>query len=65
MYKLPVEKLKEFKVGIAYLYGSVVQGCESELSDIDIGVVFTERKIPEDSLKIHSRFYQKVPDTFW
>lgn len=57
MYKLPINKLKEFKIGIVYLYGSIVQGCESELSDIDIGVVFTDTKVLENSLRLYSQLY--------
>lgn len=58
MYKLPNKKLKEFKVGIVYLYGSVVGGYESQFSDIDIGVVFTEPKVLENSLKLYSQLYE-------
>ncbi len=57
MYKLPIKKLKEFKVGIIYLYGSVAQGYESKLSDIDIGVVFVDPKVLENSLEVYSRLY--------
>lgn len=57
MYKLPVKKLKEFRIGIAYLYGSIIWGYKSKLSDIDIGVVFTDSKILENSLELHSRLY--------
>lgn len=55
MYSLSIKKLKEFKVGIVYLYGSVVQGYVSKLSDIDIGVVFTDPKVLENSLEIYSQ----------
>lgn len=57
MYKLPIKKLKEFKVGIIYLYGSVAQGYESKLSDIDIGVVFVDPKVLENSLEVYNRLY--------
>lgn len=57
MYKLPIKKLKEFKIGIVYLYGSVVNGYESRFSDLDIGIVFTDTKVLENSLEIYSQLY--------
>lgn len=57
MYKLPIKRLEEFKVGIVYLYGSVVQGYESNLSDMDIGVVFVDPEALENSLEFYSRLY--------
>ncbi len=57
MYKLPIKKLKELKIGIVYVYGSVVNGYESRFSDLDIGTVFTDTKALENSLKIYSQLY--------
>ena len=57
MYKLPIKKLKEFKIGIVYLYGSVVNGYESRFSDLDMGIVFTDPEILKNSLEIYNQLY--------
>lgn len=56
-YILPIDKLKEFKVGLVYLFGSKVLNIDSELSDIDIGVVFYETNILENYFGVYSRLY--------
>lgn len=61
MNKLPVNKLEEHKVGIVYLFGSTVYNIESTLSDVDIGVVFTDITILKDSLSL----YNKIGDIFY
>jgi len=42
---LPVEKLEENKVGMIYHYGSTVTGYELKFSDLDLGIVFTDKEV--------------------
>ncbi len=59
-----IQKLKELKVGIFYLFGSTVLGTEREDSDIDIGVVFVEPNILENSLEIYNILYEILSPSF-
>jgi predicted nucleotidyltransferase len=61
MYQVPIDKLKKFKVGVVYLFGSAVEKLDSKLSDIDIGIVFTDPAILKDSLKL----YTQLSDIFY
>jgi len=55
--KIDVKKLKELKVGILYLLGSEARGNTTSLSDVDIGIVFTDALILNNSLEIYDKFY--------
>jgi predicted nucleotidyltransferase len=54
---LPVDKLKEYNVGVIYHFGSTVSGYEFKFSDVDLGIVFTEIKILKNSLDIYTKLY--------
>lgn len=45
------KQLKKLKVGIVYLYGSHVTGTNHPLSDVDIGVVFADKKMAQEAKK--------------
>jgi len=65
--KLPVEKLKGEKIGVLYLFGSQVEGTFTPLSDIDLGVVFTDTRVlrnAKDSLRIYTYLYELLSDVF-
>lgn len=56
--KLPSKKLKEFKVALVYLFGSQAEGVSGKMSDIDIGVVFSDPKIASgNTLAIYNQLY--------
>lgn len=58
MYNLQIEKLKKINVGIVYIFGSTVQNLDSILSDVDIGVVFTDIKAIKDFLTVYNQLYE-------
>lgn len=63
--KLPVDKLKELKVGLVYLFGSEAEGTAGPLSDVDIGIVFTNPKIVRgNTIKIYNELYNILTDHF-
>lgn len=60
--ELPREKLREYKVGLIYHFGSTASGYALKFSDIDLGIVFTDTKVLENSLKIYNEMYQLFTD---
>lgn len=63
--KLPADKLKELNVGLVYLFGSEADGTAGPLSDVDIGVVFTDPKIARgNTLEIYNELYNILTDHF-
>ena len=63
--KLPAQKLNELKVGLVYLFGSEAEGTAGPLSDVDIGIVFTDPKIARgDTSKIYNELYNILTDFF-
>ena len=57
MFKIPVSLLHKLKVGIIYLFGSQLKGNITSMSDIDLGIVFTDPDVLKDSLKVYSELY--------
>lgn len=56
--KLPADKLKSLNVGLVYLFGSEAEGTAGPLSDVDIGIMFTDPKIVRgDTLQIYNDLY--------
>ena len=63
--KLPANKLKELNIGLVYLFGSEAEGTAGPLSDVDIGVVFTDTRIARgDTLDIYNKLYYILTDHF-
>jgi len=50
MPKFPVSLLHKLKLGIVYLFGSQLKGNITPMSDIDLGIVFTDPEVLNDSL---------------
>lgn len=61
--KLPLQELKRLKVGLVYLFGSEALGIETPLSDVDIGIVFFDRKILDD-FRMRRKTYTELYDVF-
>lgn len=56
--KLPIEKLRTLKVGLVYLFGSYAEGVAGKLSDIDIGIVFTDQTVVYgNTMEIYNSLY--------
>jgi len=51
------KKMKDLNVGVLYLFGSHSEDTFNSMSDLDIGVVFTN---PEDNKKNTFKLYDKV-----
>ena len=62
--KLNINKLKKLRVGIVYLFGSEVRGNTLPLSDVDIGIVFTDISVLKDSLKIYDELYRLFTEVY-
>ncbi len=56
--KKAIEKLDKKDIGIIYLYGSFAEGKSTKLSDIDIGIVFSNQKILKNSGKLNNEFFK-------
>lgn len=54
---IPIDKLKEYKVGLVYHFGSTASGYELKFSDIDLGIVFTDVKVLKNSLEAYTKLY--------
>ena len=62
---LPVDELRQLKVGLVYLFGSQIDGTSGPMSDIDIGVVFSDPKIAKgNTLDIYNKLYLIFSDLF-
>jgi len=59
---LPVEKLEKNKVGVIYHYGSTATGYELKFSDLDLGIIFRDRKVLKNSLDTYSKMYDLLTD---
>jgi predicted nucleotidyltransferase len=53
-----IEKLENLGVGLVYFFGSRAMGNQSPKSDADLGVVFFNRLLLNDSLKIYKALYK-------
>ena len=63
--ELPERRLKKLEVGLIYLFGSHAEGAAGELSDIDIGIVFSNPGIAKgNTLKIYNELYYIFSDIF-
>ena len=63
--KLPIGRLKRLKVGLVYLFGSYAEGLAGKLSDIDIGIVFTDPMIARgNTLTVYNELYDIFSDVF-
>lgn len=57
-HQLPRQQLVDLGVGIVYLFGSHAEGTTGPLSDIDIGVVFTDLTTSRgNTLDVYSKLY--------
>jgi len=52
-----IERLKELKIAILYLFDSYGSETQKEDSDIDLGIVFENTEVLRDSLKIYEELY--------
>ncbi len=52
------ERLKKYKVGVVYLFGSAVEGVLGKGSDLDFGVVLVEHQPLSKSLKIYNQLFE-------
>ncbi len=53
--QLPIGELKHLKVGLVYLFGSHAEGVAGKLSDVDIGVVFSDPRVSSrDTLEVYN-----------
>jgi len=59
-----ISKMERLKVGIVYLYGSRVEGVSRPNSDFDLGVVFQDPSVLENSLQVYSEFYDLFSEEF-
>ena len=58
-------RLTSLNVSLVYLFGSFAEGKNSPLSDIDIGIVFTDNHFPAtDSSGIYNELYFIFTDVF-
>lgn len=63
--KLPKDRLKKLQVGLVYLFGSYAEERAGKLSDIDIGIVFTDSRIAKgNTLSIYNELYDIFSDIF-
>ena len=65
--KIPVQKLKEFEIGLVYLFGSQALDTEIPLSDIDVGIVFSNPHVlrnPKQLQKNYSELYDIFAETY-
>lgn len=63
--KLLADKLKSLNVGLVYLFGSEAEGTAGPLSDVDIGIVFTDPKIARGNItEIYNKLYNILTDYF-
>ena len=62
---LPTQRLKDLKVGLIYIFGSHAEGMAGKLSDIDIGVVFSDPNIARgNTLTAYNELYDIFSDIF-
>jgi hypothetical protein len=61
--KTQIQKLKSFNISLVYLFGSYVERKNSSLSDIDIGIVFSEN-IPNNISEVYNELYFMFSDMF-
>ena len=59
-----IRKLKEYKTGIVYLFGSRVQKNKSIMSDFDIGIVFNDIRQLKNITEIHPHLYNHLTEEF-
>ncbi len=55
--------LQQNDVALVYLFGSEVRGVSHKESDVDIGVLFDKKVIPEDYLRLEGKligFFSKI-----
>lgn len=63
--ELPTEKLKELQVGLVYLFGSYAEGVAGPGSDIDVGVVVTDKALVKGSItEIYNILFDIFTDVF-
>ena len=63
--KSQIKRLKDSGVSLVYIFGSYAEGKSLPLSDIDVGVIFTdESKMKEDIGRIYNGLYDIFTDVF-
>lgn len=60
MKRLNRKRLKELGITIIYLFGSAAKGTQGPLSDIDIGLVFKDPSVLEDTRAIYGEIYDEL-----
>lgn len=58
------EEFKKIGISIAYLFGSSATGQKTQLSDIDIGVVFKNRPTGTDTRAIYNDLYRLFSELY-
>lgn len=60
-----IKRVKDLGISVIYLFGSYAEGKDLPLSDIDIGVVFTDESALSNSLgEIYNELYDIFTDIF-
>lgn len=63
--EFPIEKLKNLQVGLVYLFGSYAEGVAGSGSDIDVGVVMTDKVLVKGSItEIYNNLFDIFTDVF-
>ena len=63
--EMPIEKLKELRVGLVYLFGSHAEGVAGSGSDIDVGVVVTDKSLVKGGItEIYNMLFDIFTDVF-
>lgn len=58
------ERLRELQVAVVYLFGSTVEQSSHTLSDIDIGILFTNNILIADTNVVYNQLYDLFTEVF-
>lgn len=61
-----ITKLKELGIDVVYLFGSYAEGVFSPLSDVDIGIIFEGKRVPQGAQAgaVYNILYDIFTDVF-